>query len=67
MVGVFEAAGMLGPKKAALALIGGVESMSRVQMGLGQNLSVWLRRFVQARGFAQRFSHLPKLRASSCG
>jgi acetyl-CoA C-acetyltransferase len=64
MVGVFEAAGMLGPKKAALALVGGVESMSRVQMGLGQNLSVWLRRFVQARGFAQRFSHLPKLRAS---
>src|SRR5271170_939734 len=38
MVGVFEAAGMLGPRRAALALVGGVESMSRVQIGLGQNL-----------------------------
>src|ERR1700681_3397732 len=49
MVGVFEAAGMLGQKRAALALVGGVESMSRVQIGLGQNLSVWLRRLFQAR------------------
>ena len=40
MVGVFEAAGMLGPRRAALALVGGVESMSRVQIGLGQNFSV---------------------------
>ena len=44
MVGVFEAAGMLGQQRAALAMVGGVESMSRVQIGLGRNLSVWLRR-----------------------
>jgi acetyl-CoA C-acetyltransferase len=64
MVGVFEAAGMLGPKRAALALVGGVESMSRVQIGLGQNLSVWLRRIFQARSAAQRLSLLRRLRPS---
>ena len=64
MVGVFEAAGMLGPRRAALALVGGVESMSRVQIGLGQNLSVWLRRVFQARSAAQRLSMLRRLRPS---
>src|ERR1700742_1891311 len=44
MVAAFEAAGMLGPRRAALALVGGVESMTRVEIGLGMNLSVWLRR-----------------------
>src|SRR2546430_2481747 len=53
MVGVFEAAGMLG-RGGALALVGGVESMSRVQVGVGQNLSDWLRRLVQARDLRQR-------------
>ena len=43
MNGAFEAAGMLGNGRE-LALVGGVESMSCVQFGLGQNLSVWLRR-----------------------
>src|SRR5262249_53899723 len=37
MVGVFEAVGMLGTGKRALALVGGVESMTRVQIGLGQS------------------------------
>jgi len=49
MVAAFEAAGMLGTGNRALALVGGVESMTRVQIGLGQNLSDWLRRVVQAR------------------
>ncbi|TMB20579.1 MAG: hypothetical protein E6J59_08280 [Deltaproteobacteria bacterium] len=49
MVGVFQAAGMLEHGGGALALAGGVESMSRVQVGIGQNLSDWLRRLVQAR------------------
>src|SRR6204780_2155740 len=43
MVGVFEAAGIIGRTSTALALVGGVESMTRVQIGLGQNLSDWLR------------------------
>ena len=64
MVGVFEAAGMLGAGSRSLALVGGVESMTRVQIGLGQNLSDWLRRVVQARSFSQRLTALRKLRPS---
>jgi acetyl-CoA C-acetyltransferase len=64
MVGVFQAAGMLGAGRAALALVGGVESMSRVQIGLGQNLSDWLRRVGQARSATQRLAVLRKLRPS---
>src|ERR1700732_3070188 len=60
MVGAFEAAGMLEKGRAALALVGGVESMSRVQIGLGQNLSDWLRRIVQARSGAPRIGVLRK-------
>src|SRR6266436_4609826 len=54
MVGVFEAAGMLARGSTALALVGGVESMSRVQIGLGQNLSDWMRRVGQSRDLGQR-------------
>lgn len=65
MVGVFEAAGILGSGGGrSLALVGGVESMTRVQIGLGQNLSDWLRRVVQSRSFSQRLSALRKLRPS---
>ncbi|MBV8512196.1 MAG: acetyl-CoA C-acyltransferase, partial [Xanthobacteraceae bacterium] len=62
MVGVFEAAGMLARGSSALAVVGGVESMTRVQIGLGQNLSHWLRRVVQARSAGQRLSALRQLR-----
>ena len=64
MVGAFEAAGMLGGGRAALALIGGVESMSRVEFGLGMNLSVWLRRMFQARSARDRLRVLRRLRPS---
>src|SRR5215472_10818222 len=64
MVGVFEAAGMLARSGTALALVGGVESMSRVQIGLGQNFSDWLRRVVQARSLTRRIDILRKLRPS---
>jgi len=64
MVGAFEAAGMLGERRAALAMVGGVESMSRVQIGLGQNLSVWLRRMFQARTARDRLRILRRLRPS---
>ena len=64
MVGVFEAAGMLKERRAALALVGGVESMSRVQIGLGQDLSVWLRRMFQSRSAAERLRILRRLRPS---
>ena len=38
MVAAFEAAGMLGRGGRELALVGGVEAMSRVQVGLSQGL-----------------------------
>jgi acetyl-CoA C-acetyltransferase len=63
MVAAFEAAGMLGRGGKELALVGGVECMSRVQVGLSQNLSDWLRRFGQARSAAQRLAALGALRA----
>jgi acetyl-CoA C-acetyltransferase len=55
---------MLARGSTALALVGGVESMSRVQIGLGQNFSDWLRRIGQARDFSQRIAVLRKLRPS---
>jgi len=64
MVGVFQATGILRSGGQSLALVGGVESMTRVQIGLGQNLSDWLRRVIQARSVSQRLSALRKLRPS---
>ena len=63
MVAALEAAAMLRRGDMTLALVGGVESMSRVQLGLSQSLSDWLRRFFQARSFAQRLTSLKDLRA----
>lgn len=62
MVGVFQAASMLAEGHTALAMVGGVESMTRVQIGLSSNISVWLRRLFQARSLSQRLAHLQKLR-----
>lgn len=64
MVGVFEAAGMLRYGGMALAMVGGVESMSRVQFGLSQNFSDWLRRVAQTHSIPQRLALIRKLRPS---
>ena len=61
MVAVFEAAGMLGPN-IEVALCGGVESMSRVQIGLTQGLSDYIRRMAQARSFGERVDRAAELR-----
>jgi len=61
LVGAFEAAGMLGASHH-LALVGGVESMSRVQIGLAQGLSDWLRRLTQARSAGERIDRAFELR-----
>ncbi len=53
MVGVFEAAGMLSAHMP-LAMVGGVEAMSQVQIGLTQGLSNWLRAVIQARTMGRR-------------
>ena len=63
MVGAFEAAGMLGGD-LDLALVGGVESMSRVQIGLSQGLSDWLRRLGQARSFGERIDRFFAIRGA---
>jgi acetyl-CoA C-acetyltransferase len=61
MVAVFQASGMLGDG-VQLALCGGVESMSRVQIGLRQGLSDWIRRMSQARTWGERVDRIPELR-----
>jgi len=61
MVGVFEAAGMLSDH-APLAMVGGVEAMSNVQIGLTQGLSNWLRAVIQARTLGQRLDAATTLR-----
>ncbi|MCM2328886.1 MAG: acetyl-CoA C-acyltransferase [Lysobacter sp.] len=61
MVAAFEAAGMLGGTQS-LALVGGVESMSRVQIALSQGLSDWLRRLTQARTVGERIDRLLEIR-----
>src|SRR5450755_4968343 len=62
MIGAIEAAGMINGVNRNLALVGGVESMSRVQIGLGQSLSDWLRKVQQARSLGQKFGKISELR-----
>lgn len=64
MIGAFEAAGMIDGVARNLALVGGVESMSRVQVGLTQGFSDWLRRFTGARSAGERLAMLGKLKLS---
>ena len=61
MVAAFEAAVMLGGSMQ-LALVGGVESMSRVQIALSQGLSDWIRRLSQARTVGERIDRLLEIR-----
>ncbi|HUD27105.1 MAG TPA: acetyl-CoA C-acyltransferase [Burkholderiaceae bacterium] len=62
MIGAIEAAGMIDGVNRNLALVGGVESLSRIQLGLGQSLSDWVRRFQQARSLGQKISHVTDLK-----
>jgi acetyl-CoA C-acetyltransferase len=54
MIGAIEAASMLDGDTYNLALVGGVDSLSRIQIGLGQKLSDWLRKFQSARSLGQK-------------
>ncbi len=58
MIGAIEAAGMIDGDAYNLALVGGVDSLSRVQIGLGQRLSDWLRKFQSARSLGQRIDQV---------
>ncbi|MFI4902953.1 MAG: acetyl-CoA C-acyltransferase [Burkholderiales bacterium] len=62
MIAAFEAAGMLDGSARNLALCGGVESMSHVQVGLGVELSQWLRHFRGARTLGDRARQFASLR-----
>jgi acetyl-CoA C-acetyltransferase len=61
MVGVFEAAGML-TDHSPLAMVGGVEAMSQVQIGLTQGFSNWLRGVMQARTLGQRLDAIASVK-----
>jgi acetyl-CoA C-acetyltransferase len=61
MVGVFAAADTIRKTPGGLALIGGSESMSGIQIGLNQKFSTWLRRFFQARSLNARADMLADL------
>ncbi|THD77100.1 MAG: acetyl-CoA C-acyltransferase [Phenylobacterium sp.] len=64
MVGAFEAAGMLDDGARSLALVGGAESMSRVQVGLSPALSDDLRGFMEARDLSGRWAALTRVKGS---
>ena len=64
MMGVFEAAGMIDGNTRNLALVGGVDSLSQIQLGLGLSLSNWVRQFQTARSLGQKLSHAVDLRLS---
>ncbi|MGM0558281.1 MAG: acetyl-CoA C-acyltransferase [Myxococcota bacterium] len=64
MAAVFDAAGVLGHGGRDVAMCGGVESMSRVQIGLSQSLSDWLRR---ATGISSPTDALDALKDLSIG
>jgi acetyl-CoA C-acetyltransferase len=57
MIGAIQAASMLDGDTYNLALVGGVDSLSRIQIGLGQRLSDWLRKFQNARSLGQKIDH----------
>ena len=61
MMGVIEAAGMIDGDSNNLAMVGGVDSLSRIQIGLDQRLSDWLRKFQQARSLGQKIDQLTHL------
>ena len=61
MAAVFQASGLLSPGRQVV-LCGGAESMSRVQIGLRQGLSDFIRRMSQARSFGERLDRLGELR-----
>ena len=61
MVGVFAAAETVAKTPGGLALVGGVESMSGIQIGLNQKLSTWLRKFFQGKSLHDRAEMLADL------
>ncbi len=61
LTAALSAGGMLQEGVRDLAMVGGVESLSRVQIGLDQSLSVWLKHFLQARSIGARLETVKEL------
>jgi acetyl-CoA C-acetyltransferase len=61
MAGVFSAGESVRKAPGTVALVGGVESMSGIQIGLNQKLSIWLRKFFQGKSISQRADMLAEL------
>ncbi|HEU4366091.1 MAG TPA: acetyl-CoA C-acyltransferase [Candidatus Krumholzibacteria bacterium] len=62
MTAAIEAAGMIDGVSRNLALVGGVETLSRIPLGLGQSLSDWIRKFQHARSLGQKVSLVSDLK-----
>jgi acetyl-CoA C-acetyltransferase len=61
MIGAIEAACMIDGDRN-LALVGGVDSLSHIPLGLGQTLSNWVRKLQQSRSLGQKIAHAAELR-----
>jgi len=61
MMAAFNLAGILGRGVGELALAGGAESMTHVQLGLTQPMSDWIRRLAQAKTWQARAAIAQKL------
>lgn len=67
MIAAIEAAGMLDDRGRSVAMVGGAESLSRVQIGLSQRMSDWLRSVLQAKDPGSRLRAAAKVRPSTLG
>jgi acetyl-CoA C-acetyltransferase len=67
MAGAFQAAGLLDGRGRDLALVGGAESMSQVQIGLSQKLSNRFRAVQQAKTGGDRLKALGRIRPADIG
>jgi len=63
MLASFQAAAFLGRPGLDLALVGGSETASRIQIGLSQDFSVGLRRVLQAKTAARKLAALRAIRS----
>lgn len=61
MIAAFDAAGFVARGRGELFAVGGIELMSRVQIGLTQDLSDAIRRLASARTAGDRLKLLPQL------
>jgi acetyl-CoA C-acetyltransferase len=62
MIAAIEAAGMIDGTNCNLALVGGVDVLSKVPLGLAQPLSDWIVKFRQLRSLGQKLTNLVSLR-----